>query len=584
MKKLFLFVTATLLFSPLFWREMGLSRWISGGEAAAQNISVNTTGAANSTTSMFEVLQPSTADVTKGIFSRRSGALGAAGRTAYSFWAEAICTGATSTNVAGYFSASGATNNYSGIFAAGNVGILTTAPTFPLEVLKSDAGVMRLNSGTANHYLDIYNANSGGNSYWYFIPGSACNAPITFYNRATASTDNIWLRNNGGSWNGMRLFHNDTYGGIWCDGNTPLALQASGTGKVGIGIATPDVELWVKDQTGAAGENIVLKIQNGRNVWAEENGPAIAFWAQDGREFGRMSVRNNTGDGGNSYLTLSGRTAEVITERMRINSTGALAFSSSSAFGSSGQVLTSAGSTGPPTWTTVAGGGGGGSCFSSGFKEFTTVGTTTYAAPAANIKIEVFGAGASGGASSGSNRNGCGGGGGGGYSVGCFVGVSGNLTIVISDGGAGVWGTNADGANGTGNCSVTGTGITAGGIYATPGVGGKMAGMGGTGGLGYGGSYNTTIGNGGNGGAGILTNPTNQPGTDSNGGGPGGTVPDGGNAGGGGGGGYGGGSGGTFGNVNGAAASTNSGAGGGGAAGNSQYSGKGGAGRVIVYW
>lgn len=44
-------------------------------------------------------------------------------------------TGTSSTNVAGYFSASGGTNNYAGIFAAGNVGIGTTTPTSVLHLV-----------------------------------------------------------------------------------------------------------------------------------------------------------------------------------------------------------------------------------------------------------------------------------------------------------------------------------------------------------------------------------------------------------------------------------------------------------------
>jgi len=51
----------------------------------AQNISVNTTGAANSTNSIFEVLQPSTTAGTSGIFVRHSGAIAGTG---YGFWSE----------------------------------------------------------------------------------------------------------------------------------------------------------------------------------------------------------------------------------------------------------------------------------------------------------------------------------------------------------------------------------------------------------------------------------------------------------------------------------------------------------------
>lgn len=84
--------------------------------ANAQNVGINTTGAAPATTNLFEVLQPSTTNNTKGIYTLHSGAVGA-GNTGYSLWAEK--TGATGNNVAGYFATSGAaTSNTAGYFTA----------------------------------------------------------------------------------------------------------------------------------------------------------------------------------------------------------------------------------------------------------------------------------------------------------------------------------------------------------------------------------------------------------------------------------------------------------------------------------
>lgn len=54
-------------------------------------------------------------------------------------------TGAGTTNIAGYFSSSGATNNYGLLVAAGTVGIGTTTPTQALEV----NGGIRLNTSTS---------------------------------------------------------------------------------------------------------------------------------------------------------------------------------------------------------------------------------------------------------------------------------------------------------------------------------------------------------------------------------------------------------------------------------------------------
>jgi len=107
----------------------------------AQNISVNTTGAANSTNSIFEVLQPSTTAGTSGIFVRHSGAIAGTG---YSLWAEK--TGVSTTNIAGYFTATGGTNNYALIVPnlGGNVGIGTTTPNASalLDVSSTTKGVL----------------------------------------------------------------------------------------------------------------------------------------------------------------------------------------------------------------------------------------------------------------------------------------------------------------------------------------------------------------------------------------------------------------------------------------------------------
>ena len=104
---------------------------IAAATVKAQNISVNTTGAANSTLSMLEVLQISTTANTKGLHIAHSGAITGTG---YGFWIEK--TGASTTNIAGYFTASGATNNYALIVpsAGGSVGIGTTTPVSKLDV------------------------------------------------------------------------------------------------------------------------------------------------------------------------------------------------------------------------------------------------------------------------------------------------------------------------------------------------------------------------------------------------------------------------------------------------------------------
>jgi hypothetical protein len=83
----------------------------------------------------------------------RSGTNGTGGMTNYGLYSTITNAGATSTNVAGYFSASGGTTaNYGLLVAAGSVGIGDTTPDSILDILATDA---------ANTYLTIGNTNAG---------------------------------------------------------------------------------------------------------------------------------------------------------------------------------------------------------------------------------------------------------------------------------------------------------------------------------------------------------------------------------------------------------------------------------------
>lgn len=103
-------------------------------DASAQGFSLNTSGTANSSLSMLEILQISTTANTKGLHVAHSGAISGTG---YGIWAEK--TGGSTTNIAGYFSASGGTNNYAIIVPStgGSVGIGTTGPNSKLDVVGS---------------------------------------------------------------------------------------------------------------------------------------------------------------------------------------------------------------------------------------------------------------------------------------------------------------------------------------------------------------------------------------------------------------------------------------------------------------
>ncbi len=141
--------------------------YISG---SAQNVAVNTSGTAAVATNMFEVTQTSAAANMVAIYAINSGATAGTGYGLYS-----TKTGAGTTNVAGYFSATGGTNNYAGIFDQGFVGIGTTTPAYPLHVYNNQ------NAGT---YAMIQNANVGASA----IAGLFLNSNAGTYVSQIAST------------------------------------------------------------------------------------------------------------------------------------------------------------------------------------------------------------------------------------------------------------------------------------------------------------------------------------------------------------------------------------------------------------
>lgn len=146
------------------------------------------TANALTTGTLFDLSSTSTAgDGSKLLNLSRSGANATASKTNYGLYSAITNTGTTSTNVAGYFSASGGSNNYAGIFAAGNVGIGTTVPSTPLHVYTATTGVTPLTvqgvidnttpPGTA--LINLVNADTSGATtltgigFYHFNSGSS---------------------------------------------------------------------------------------------------------------------------------------------------------------------------------------------------------------------------------------------------------------------------------------------------------------------------------------------------------------------------------------------------------------------------
>ena len=183
--------------------------------------------------------------------------------------------------------------NLVNILRNGNVGIGTTAPTSKLHIYNAGDVQLRIDEGTMVSKASVFLGQTGTNAEGLKILYDSGNG--------SGYINTIWSQGN--------LF----FGTV---DTTRMMINYSG--YIGMGTTSPTERLRIYDTTNSSGEFVVLRLVNGRNVWSEENGPAIAFNAQDGREFGRISVRNTTNNGGFGYMAFTLRYNETNTEMMRI--------------------------------------------------------------------------------------------------------------------------------------------------------------------------------------------------------------------------------------------------------------------------
>ncbi len=198
---------------------------------SAQNIAINTTGAAAGAANMFEVIQPAAAPTDYvSIFAKNL----SGGTNAYAIWAEA--TGATTGKYAIVVPSGG-----------GNVGIGTTTPAQLLDITRNFNGytlaVMRNNYSVANNGalsgIGFYNDNAASmgiigltSSAWNLGGAYPILGPNKVFIDANASMNGIVLNTEGAQ-------------PIVFGTSLTEKMRVDGNGNVGIGTSTPAFNLHV---------------------------------------------------------------------------------------------------------------------------------------------------------------------------------------------------------------------------------------------------------------------------------------------------------------------------------------------------
>ena len=140
-------------------------------------------------------------------------------------------TGAATTNVAGYFSATGATNNYGLLVPSGNVGIGTTSPDAPFVVI----GATATDYGTGEPVTGVFKGSSAGTVHLVVdnTNGSSFSNEIDFESNGAQK----WTVYNDSPSNGTQDFS------IYDSVANKTRLFINPAGNVGIGTTNPGAAL-----------------------------------------------------------------------------------------------------------------------------------------------------------------------------------------------------------------------------------------------------------------------------------------------------------------------------------------------------
>jgi hypothetical protein len=244
------------------------------------------------------------------------------------------------------------------IAAGGNVGIGTTAPTTNLHIRATGTPLLRIqdDDGT-DQYSDFYN--SAGQSSYNAVNGAGVKGAHIFLQGGSESAR---IDSSG------RLLVG-TSSGFTFSTNSNTGISHSQL--VGVGTDETGSHAIVQCNQGGASRGPSLILAKNRSssttlgtVLNSENLGEVSFQGSAASAFVRAaSIRSDQDGGTPSSTSMAGRLvfsttadgASTPTERLRIASTGAFGLSGAN-YGTSGQVLTSNGSSAAPTWQNAGAG------------------------------------------------------------------------------------------------------------------------------------------------------------------------------------------------------------------------------------
>ncbi len=222
---------------------------------ATTGTGLTVTGNSLTTGNVASLTSTSTAGGASGVSKlldlARSGTNAQLAHTAYGVYSAVTNTNATSgTNIAGYFSASGATTaNYGLIVAAGNVGIGTASPTNTLDVRGSGLRV------------DGQYTENTTNAGVYLGRATGDNTPRILFANGT-DTQNWQIDNNSGTfrWYLPSVTHMELTTTTLSLPSKVISVTGTGNnyfaGNVGIGTTTPGAKLGVTDAANTTSFNL----------------------------------------------------------------------------------------------------------------------------------------------------------------------------------------------------------------------------------------------------------------------------------------------------------------------------------------